>query len=518
MSVIKESFLFNWLLGLWRLLCRDCGRSRFCRAFFALGAWLAERWEHSLLGWFFRRESRVSRAWDESLLRRTAEWVLNLPLRLLQWVYRRFRRAFDGSFFASLAFELGGESLIAAGWFVALILVIPYERWSNSYSLFLSVVVLILFLAGAMREEGRRLSLRQLGPWAVMFFAAVAASVPMSNYPWLSLRFITYHISYILLVLVLVNAVENGNQLLRLAGGLAMGILVTACYGVYQRLMLHIGVNASYVDTSIDANAIGRVYSFFDNPNSLGHLLLFVLPLLAALVFSSRRWISRLCAAGIFCVALVCMIMTYCRAAWIGLAVAAVLYVFLWDWRLLPLCFAAALAAVPLLPDSVLSRILTIGNLRDTSVSSRFPLYAASVRLLAGEPVTGAGLGLDAVKRTVQIKALYSGHAAFVHAHNTYLQVWMECGALGLLAFVGAMISAVKSVVRSVGRCKDRAARHMAIGGASALTGAMVCGLADYLWTYPRIMFVFWFVFGLTLAAVRVCNSGADRPGADSEI
>ena len=40
---------------------------------------------------------------------------------------------------------------------------------------------------------------------------------------------------------------------------------------------------------------------------------------------------------------------------------------------------------------------------------------------------------------------------------------------------------------------------------------AMVCGLADYLWTYPRIMFLFWFVFGLTLAAIKVCKMEMDR-------
>ena len=46
---------------------------------------------------------------------------------------------------------------------------------------------------------------------------------------------------------------------------------------------------------------------------------------------------------------------------------------------------------------------------------------------------------------------------------------------------------------------------------AAAILGAMVCGLADYLWTYPRIMFLFWFVFGLTLAAIKVCKTELER-------
>lgn len=517
MSIVKESLLFNMLLTLWQRLCRDRDESRVYRAFLAFGAWLAKRWEHSFLGHFFYRESRLIRDWDGSVFRRALEWALNFPLLPLRWIYRRVRSAFDGSFFASLVFEAGSEPFIAAAWLIALVLSIPYENWNNGYSLIISIFVLILFFAGAMREENRRLSLKPVGPYAVLFFAAVVAAVPMSNFPSLSARFLNYHIPCALMVLTMVSSVENSRDLLRLAGGLAMGILAAAVYGFYQRLVLDIDVIIAYVDLSLNANVPGRVFSFFENPNAFGQLLLFSLPVLAALVFSSRRWISKLCAAGVFCAALGCILMTYCRASWVGLAVAATVYVLLWNWKLLPLCFAAVLAVIPLLPDSVLNRMMTITNMNDTTTSSRFPLYAAALRLLAGEPITGAGLGTDAVRQTVQVKNLYQGRAPFVHSHNTYLQVWAECGALGLLAFAGAIISAVKSAVWGVRRCKDAAARHMAIGGAAALAGASVCGLADYLWTYPRIMFAFWFVFGLTLAAVKLCNSEAEGPEAEAQ-
>lgn len=512
-SIVKESVFVQLLLLLWRQLCRawaESGLGRLLRRFLP---WLSERWEQSFLVHLFYDESRFSKSWNSSLLRRVLELVLNLPVYLVHWIYRTFQPLFDESFFAALAFEVGRESFVAAGWFVALILCIPSEKWSNSYSLLLFTLVLILTLAGVMNAPKYRLSLKPVGPYVVLFFAAVAAAVPLSNYPSMSVRFLNYHAACALVVLVLVNVVRSSRQLLRLGGGLAMGILVAAGYGIYQRVVLKIEVNISYVDANLNANVPGRVYSFFENPNALGELLLFAIPILVALFFGSRHWISKLCAAGVFCAAGMCIFMTYSRASWVGLAVAALVYVFLWERRLLPLCFAAALAAVPFLPASVLNRLVTITNMKDTTTSSRFPQYAAALRLLAQEPITGAGLGTDAVKYTVRVKMLYQALAPFVHAHNTYLQVWLECGALGLVAFVGAILSTVKSAARCVKRCPDPAARHMAIGGASALTGAAVCGLADYLWTYPRIMFIFWFVFGLTLAAIKVCNLEAKRSG-----
>ena len=509
--MIKESAVLHLLLLLWQRLCRAYAESGLYHLVCRFTAWLSGKWEHSFLVRFFYTESRFSKAWDCCLLRRVLEWVLNLPLRLLQWIYARHQRLFDESFFASLVFEAGRESFLAAGWAVALILCIPSDYWNNGYSLILFSLVIALSFVGGMDEKSYRLSLKPVGPYVVLFFAAVAAAVPLSNYPRLSFRFLNYHIACILVVVTLVNAVQNSRQLLRLAGSLGMGILAAAGYGIYQRVVIGIEVNISYVDPNLNANVPGRVYSYFENPNALGQLLLFALPVMVALVFASRHWVSKLCAAGVFCAGLICMAMTYSRASWVGLAAAALVYVFLWDRRLLPLCFMAGFAAIPLLPASVLSRLLTIGNLNDTTTSSRFPQYAAALRLLAGEPVTGAGLGTDAVRQTVRIKALYQGYAPFVHAHNTFLQVWLECGALGFVTFVGAIISAAKSAARCVKHCPDPAARHMAIGCASALVGAAVCGLADYLWTYPRIMFMFWFVFGLTLASVKVCNLEAER-------
>ena len=76
-------------------------------------------------------------------------------------------------------------------------------------------------------------------------------------------------------------------------------------------------------------------------------------------------------------------------------AAAAVVFVFLFRRRLLPLFLLAGCAAVPLLPDSILSRLLSIFNFHDTSISSRFPIYEASFKAIAANPVLGVGLGSE---------------------------------------------------------------------------------------------------------------------------
>ena len=511
MSYANESFFVNLCLVFWRWLIRACRDSAVGRGIDRFCGWLGDKWSRSAIVRFFYDEGSLSRSWDDSRVCRLLEWALNLPLRLLRWIYRLLQRPLEGSFFAGLAFEVGSEAAVAAAWLIALVISIPNEYWNNAYSLLMGVFVLMLVYLSGMNTTKGTMSLRAVGPGAVFFAAATVLSVPLARYFAMSARYLPYYVSCMLIVVALVNACREGKQLLRLGGGLALGTLVAGGYGVYQSVVIGVGVNASFTDVTVNADMPGRVYSFYENPNALAMLLLMTLPVIVALFFSSRHWWMRLAAAGVFCVGAVCIVMTYGRASWIGLAVAAVVYVFLWKRRLLPLFVVAGIAAIPLLPDSVINRILSITNLQDTSTSSRFDLWAAGLRVIEQEPVTGVGLGADAVRQAVRSSQLYQGRASFVHCHNTFLQIWAEMGLLGLVPFFGAILGTMKAAARAVHTSSDLAARHIAIGGISAILGSMVCGLADYLWTYPRVMFVFWFVFGLTLAAIKVCKMEQDH-------
>ena len=511
MAYAQNSFFFTLCLVFWRWLKNAYHESALGHLIGGLCAWLSGRWRDSFLVHLFYDEGRLSMAWGDSRTCHALEWMLNLPLRFLRWIYRLLEKPLEGSFFASMAFEAGCEAAVAAGWLIALIMAIPNEYWNNAYSLIAACLVLMLVYLGGMNTKRGSLSMKAIGPYAVCFAAVTVLSVPLADFIGLSARYLVYYIPCMIIVVALVNSASSAKQLLRIGGGLALGTLIGGGYGIFQNVVIGVGVNASFTDTSVNADMPGRVYSFYENPNALALLLLLTLPVIVALIFSSRHWVSRILAAVVFVIGGVCLGMTYGRASWVGLVVAALVYVFLWNRKLLPFCVLAGIAALPLLPTSIFNRILSIFNLNDTSTSSRFDLWAAGLQVIRREPITGVGLGADAVRRMVKLTQLYQGRASFVHCHNIYLQIWAEMGLLGLVSFLGTMLGTMKAAARAVHHCPNTPARHMAIGGTAAILGAMVCGLADYLWTYPRIMFLFWFVFGLTLAAIKVCKMEMDR-------
>lgn len=501
MTLLRESYLYQ----LWMALCGLYDASVLHRLLAGLGAWCSGQIEGSAVLKPLCREGAVARAWPDSFLCRFLSFLVDLPARLLRRLYRALPVTFEDSFFARLAFEMGEETAIAQSWCICLLWIIPFSRWNNAYSLMAFTLLLVLFHAGAMHRETFRLDLASIGFYPLVLFGAMFLAVVFSYAPSLSLRFLFYHISAALCVLVTVSAVRNEEDLKRLAAGGGVCVLVSSLYGVWQRIQ-GVEVNASYVDLKLNAGMPGRVESFFDNPNTFAEVLILLLPLVLALILCSRYPFSKLVACGVFAVGVAALGMTYSRASWVGIACAMVVMVFLWRPKLIPAFILLCCLAVPFLPSTIWNRILTIGNPADSSTASRVPLYQAALEVIKSSPISGAGLGTAATQAYIRDHNLYHADAPFVHAHNFYLQVWIEAGLLGIVGFVSAMLWNIKQGARAARHTPDSAARTLTCAAAASLCGAMVCGLADYLWNYPRVMCIFWFVFAMGLAGVKLCR------------
>lgn len=455
MSILRESYLYH----LWAVLCTVYYDSAVHRCLVRMGAWCNRQIDESRVLRVLCREGVAARAWEESILCRLLTGLINLPAWLLHKLYLALRATFDDSVFSRLAFEMGHETAVAQSWLIMLLWVIPFSHWNNAYSMLGFAALLVLFYAGAMSRRDFRLDVKHIGFYPVVLFGAMFLAVLFSYEPSASFRFLLYHISAALCVLVTVSAVRGTEDLKRLAAGGGVCVLVSSLYGVYQRIQ-GVEVNESYVDLEVNAGMPGRVESYFDNPNTFAEVLILLLPLVLALILCSKRGISRVTACGVFAVGVLALGMTYSRASWVGMACAMVVLVFLWKPKLIPAFAVLCVVMVPFLPDTIWHRVLTIFNPADTSTASRIPLYQAALEVIRTSPVSGAGLGTAAVQDYISDFNLYHAEAPFVHAHNFYLQVWIEAGLLGFLGFVGSMLWNIKKAARTVRHCAPRRPHH----------------------------------------------------------
>ena len=485
MEVVQSSVLGRLLLPVW--------------------LWLRARYEYrSVLIQFVTREGCLSKAWKDSGLCRILTFLLSIPTILLQKLYGACREAFENSVAARIVFAVVEETPLAVAWLMLVIMVIPFKYWNNAYSFAGFLLCFLLAVASGMRKRNFRLDLAFLGPWIVAFGAMILVAWPLSAYPSLSTRFLLYYVTCMLCVVVIVSTVETWRHLTRLMAFSSLALLVMSLAGLYQRIQ-GVEVNPSYVDMNLNKGMPGRVWSFYENPNTFAEVLLLLIPVAIAYMLCSKGWLGRFLGFFSAAVGCVAMAMTYSRASWVGLAFAAVVFVVLWNRKLIPFGILAALVVLAILPDTVFNRILTIFNTSDTSTNSRFPLYQAAGEFLQQRPVLGAGLGSDAVRQAIGDLNLSSTGRTTSSIAIISMQVWCETGLVGVISFVGGILWTFKKGCRAVARATcDPVVRMTILGGAAALMGTMVCGLADYIWNYPRVMLIFWFVCALTLAGIRL--------------
>lgn|GEM_PF-139699 len=515
MSVAKNSVICRWVLAFCAALVRWYDGSLLAAGLRGVGQVLRRAWPESVFGrsWqnsmavdVIRREGVLSRAWRHSILCRGLTTLISLPTILLQWIYRKGRLVLEDSVAVHIFLSIAEQTPLLVGWVMLGVMVVPYEAWNNAYSLTGFVLCLCLTVFAGVRKPDFRLSLAAIGPWLMAFAGAVVLAWYLSADRAESTRHLSFHLTCMLCVLVLVTTVERREHLVRLLAVSSLAMTVMSCMGFYQRAS-GIEVDPKLVDMSLDLNKgmPGRVFAFYENPNAFGEVLLMLLPLSFVLILCARTWWGKSLAFVSTVLGCGAIAMTYSRAAWIGLVAALFLFLFLWNKKLIPVIILLGLVGTFFLPDTVSNRILSIFSSHDTSTSSRFPYYQAAWRFIKHNTLLGGGLGSDVVRDLIKRGNYFTGSDVFIHCHNVYLQVWCETGLVGIFTLVAGVLWTIRQGARAVGNALcSRQTRLVVAGAVSALLGAMVCGIADYIWNYPRVMLIFWFVAGIALAGIRL--------------
>ena len=471
---------------------------------------LGRRCRDSLIIGACCREGALARAWGDSLTCRVLSFLLSLPGLVLHRLYLALKTPCDESVMLGLVFEAGEGAALLESWAILGLWIIPFDYWDNGYHL-LGYLAVLALLYLRMMKRGQTLRLDKVGLFLAVLAAAAVLAVPLSHYPALSGRYLRYHIICMLCVLTTVSAPRHAGDLKRLAAAGSVVILVSAAWGVVQRLQ-GVEIVASYVDKTLNAGMPGRVQSYFDNPNTYAQVLVMLMPLTAALMITSKKPLGKLAALCVLLAGALALGMTYSRASWIGLVLAAGLFLILWKPGLIPPILILAVICIPLLPESIMNRILTIGRATsDSTVTSRFPLYQAGAELLKQSPLTGAGLGGDAVRQYILDHQIYELMVYYAHLHNVFLEVWVESGLLGFLSFLAASLWGLKGMARGSRQGSDKTVQIFSAACCASVAGSLLTGLVDYIWAYPRVMCIFWFVFAFGLAAVRLAGESAGK-------
>ena len=191
----------------------------------------------------------------------------------------------------------------------------------------------------------------------------------------------------------------------------------------------------------------------------------------------------------------VCMILTFSRGAWLGLLFAGAVFFVLLDPRFILLAPFALAGLVLVMPDTVISRFTSIGNMGDASTSYRVYIWLGVLAMLKKYWLCGIGPGQGAFDL---VYPAYSYNSIVApHSHNLYLQIVCDAGICELLVFVMILFQYFRHLCAAMHRETERDSRLFQIAAVSSICGFLVQAMTDYSFYNYRVMFLFWAILGL---------------------
>lgn len=405
------------------------------------------------------------------------------------------------------------SAIIAIGGLTAVTVILLYPEYgiylmalvvplvSLKYTLLLFVLTVFSFVIKLIMDKEFKLKKIPFGYSVVFFIIPLIFSAFTSFTKGESLqKLVVYLISFAMLFLI-VNLIDSKKKLYYLILAIIIASLLVSFYGLYQ-YRVGAAVKESWVDKELNPDLRTRVYSTLDNPNILAEYLLMVIPLTFALFWTSKKKINMLFYLLAVGIQFLCLLLTFSRGGWIGIAFAMIIYAIFVDRRLIFLYLVAGIALLIVSPEVVMTRIATIGNTQDTSTAYRFPLWMAAFDMIRDFWITGVGLG------PMAFKAIYPQYMRLgimaVHTHNIYLQMFVETGIFGFIGFFLFIFNNIRCNLITFVKGIDKRAKTIAIAVLSSISGLLLHGLVEYIFFDNKIIIMLWILLAVGMVGFKL--------------
>ncbi len=244
--------------------------------------------------------------------------------------------------------------------------------------------------------------------------------------------------------------------------------------------------------------ASDEVFGTFLYPNSLAGFLVLVLPILAGSILDRKK--GRIPEILLLLLGGTVLFLTGSKGGWVSLGVAAIFLAALAITRnrdrLRKLVWIGTGTGVLLVTGLVVAGPLAPGKLENASMRMRDIYWSAALRIAGDNP--GLGVGLDNFQ---EYYPEYKGETQQEtrKVHNDYLQILVEVGVPGLLAFLLLLGCVFRHAVR---RPRDSLPLEstprerewlIAVGVVSVFLAWMIEGAFGLLWT--SVLAVCWSAF-----------------------
>ena len=390
---------------------------------------------------------------------------------------------------------------------------IPFFSFSSHPTLALLALILITafsFIIKVVRGK-RTWSFKLIDIFVILFIVLLYFSGLITVGGSASFDSAVVSIALMFIYFLIVNLMRSDVWLKRCLLSFAGSAVVVAIIGIAQYLSGHLEIGT--IDADYFKNIQGRVVSLFENSNVLGNYLAIIFPLcLAIYIFADKKYFKLFAFVSVISI-VICTVLTWSRSAWLAMLISSLIFLFVHNRKTGRLFFFGALA-LPfvsfIIPDNIIERFLSIGNIADSSTMYRVYTWKGTLKAISENFWNGIGYGNEAFQK-IYPQFAYSGIELAEHSHNLFLQILLSMGIGGLLAFIAVIFLTFQQNLEFIRDSKDREGKLFTTALFASLISALIMGMFDYLWFNYRIFFMFWCVIAMSSAYFRTARNEKKR-------
>jgi putative inorganic carbon (HCO3(-)) transporter len=149
----------------------------------------------------------------------------------------------------------------------------------------------------------------------------------------------------------------------------------------------------------------------------------------------------------------------------------------------------------------------------DPNLAGRLELWSRAIYGIQDFPFTGMGMNtFRHILQSVYPTLLIPASLDIGHAHNHLLQVALDLGIPGLVAYLAVWVSAAVMLAYAWRRAADPWLRAVALGLAGSLASYFVYGLTDTVALGAKPGLAFWLLLALCVAVWKLAGSHGNGP------
>lgn len=396
---------------------------------------------------------------------------------------------------------------------------------------FAHILIFTMFLAWLARsiEESEFKFLKTpLNFPLLLFFFTCIISFLFSRYKYASIRGLSDFFCYIMLFFIIVNNVHTINLVKRVIIVFLVSSAIVSSYGLLQ----HFGIDL------IPWIRGEKIISSMGGSNFFAGYLIFVIPICLGLFFAIKSWFGKVMCAVLLFSFILCLVWTFIRSSWIGLAFSLLIFLIFKIKRtgvknityknlltagvffiiiITVICIVSSSTGFKLLRIKMTSIIPSaIGTIKEIpqlflkpyqfhskmleSPGARITIWQGAYRMFLSRPIFGHGVGTFEVRfpeyRPSFYRYKFGDVHTILHAHSEYLEILSEQGILGLGTFLWFIFVLVNTIFSRLNKT-DEFKFNLTLGGICAIFSLLSEGFisVNLRWTSPALFF--WLITGL---------------------